>query len=106
MTAAVLERSFSNRVSTYFYLRPRLLLAAFLLPPLLWLGIVYLGSLFALLVQSFFSIDDFTGQVVRQPTLANYVRLFSDVNLSIIGRTLAMAAIVTVISAAIAFPIA
>jgi putative spermidine/putrescine transport system permease protein len=106
MTAATLHPSFTNRVSTFFYLRPRLLLAVFLLPPLLWLGIVYLGSLFALLAQSFFSIDDFTGQVVYQPTLANYVRLFSDVNLLIIGRTLAMAAIVTFISAVIAFPIA
>jgi putative spermidine/putrescine transport system permease protein len=106
MTATVLSPSFTNRLSTFFYLRPRLLLTVFLLPPLLWLGIVYLGSLFALLAQSFFSIDDFTGQVVYQPTIANYVRLFSDVNLLIIGRTLAMAAIVTLISANIAFPIA
>ena len=106
MTDAALGPSFTNRVSTFFYLRPRLLLTVFLLPPLLWLGIVYLGSLFALLAQSFFSIDDFTGQVVYQPTLANYVRLFSDVNLLIIGRTLAMAAVVTIISATIAFPIA
>ncbi len=106
MTDAALTPSFSNRLSTFFYLRPKLLLAVFLLPPLLWLGIVYLGSLFALLAQSFFSIDDFTGQVVYQPTLANYVRLFSDVNRLIIGRTLAMAAIVTLISAIIAFPIA
>jgi len=98
--------SFTGRVSTYFYLRPRLLLTVFLLPPLLWLGVVYLGSLFALLAQSFFSIDDFTGQVVYEPTLANYVRLFSDVNLAIMGRTLAMATIVTLISALIGFPIA
>jgi putative spermidine/putrescine transport system permease protein len=106
MTAAAFNPSFTNRLSTFFYLRPRLLLAVFLLPPLLWLGIVYLGSLFALLAQSFFAIDDFTGQVVYEPTFANYVRLFSDVNLLIIGRTLAMAAIVTIISAVIAFPIA
>src|SRR5262245_57821081 len=62
------SRSFSGRLSTYFYLRPRLLLALFLLPPLLWLGVVYLGSLFALLAQSFFQLDDFTGQVVYKPT--------------------------------------
>jgi len=98
--------SFGNRVSTFFYVRPRMLLALFLLPPLLWLGVVYLGSLFALLAQSFFQLDDFTGQVVYQPTLANYARLFNEVNLSIIGRTVGMAAIVTIISAAIAFPIA
>src|SRR5262245_20195823 len=106
MTAAAAAPSFSSRLSTYFYLRPRLLLALFLLPPLLWLGVVYLGSLFALLAQSFFQLDDFTGQVIYQPTLGNYVRLFNEVNLSIIGRTLGMAAIVTVISGIIAFPIA
>jgi putative spermidine/putrescine transport system permease protein len=104
--AAAVTPSLSSRVSTYFYLRPRLLLALFLLPPLLWLGIVYLGSLFALLAQSFFQLDDFTGQVVYEPTLGNYARLFSEVNLSIIGRTLGMATVVTIISGVIAFPIA
>ena len=103
---ATLSPTFTSRLSTYFYLRPRMLLALFLLPPLLWLGIVYLGSLFALLAQSFFQLDDFTGQVVYQPTLGNYVRLFGEVNLSIMGRTLAMATIVTIISGIIAFPIA
>jgi len=106
MTAAVAERSFSNRLSTFFYLRPRLLLTVFLLPPLLWLGIVYLGSLFALLAQSFFRVDDFTMQVVYEPTLANYARLFTDANLAIIFRTLGMAVVVTIICALIAFPIA
>jgi putative spermidine/putrescine transport system permease protein len=43
---------------------------------------------------------------VYQPTIANYLRLLNAVNLSIIGRTLAMAAIVTVISGLVAFPIA
>jgi putative spermidine/putrescine transport system permease protein len=104
--AAALSPSVTSRISTYFYLRPRMLLALFLLPPLLWLGVVYLGSLFALLAQSFFQLDDFTGQVVYKPTLGNYLRLFNEVNLSIIGRTLGMASIVTVISGIIAFPIA
>jgi putative spermidine/putrescine transport system permease protein len=83
-----------------------MLLALFLLPPLLWLGVVYLGSLFALLAQSFFQLDDFSGKVIYQPTLGNYVRLFNEVNLSIIGRTLGMATVVTIISGIIAFPIA
>jgi putative spermidine/putrescine transport system permease protein len=104
--AAALSPSVTSRISTYFYLRPRMLLALFLLPPLLWLGVVYLGSLFALLAQSFFQLDDFTGQVVYKPTLGNYLRLFNEVNLSIIGRTLGMASIVTIISGIIAFPIA
>jgi putative spermidine/putrescine transport system permease protein len=105
-TATAASPSVSSRLSTYFYRRPNLLLMAFLLPPLLWLGIVYLGSLFALLAQSFFRLDDFTGQVVYEPTIDNYLRLFSETNLSIIGRTLGMATVVTIISGIIAFPIA
>ena len=46
-----------------------------LLPPLLWLGIVYLGSLFALLLQSFFSIDEFSGLINYEFTLKTYGEL-------------------------------
>ena len=46
-------------LSDYFWRRPGVLVFLMLLPALLWLGIVYLGSLFALLLQSFFSIDEF-----------------------------------------------
>ena len=74
------------------------------MPPLLWLGVVYLGSLFALLAQSFFSIDEFSGTIVREPTLKTYAELFTPANLDIIVRTLSMAAIVTLLSAVIAFP--
>ena len=38
--------------STFFYRRSTLYLLLLLLPPLLWLGTVYLGTLFALLTQS------------------------------------------------------
>ena len=50
----------------------RLLLALLLGPPLLWLGVVYLGSLLALVVQSFFHLDGFTGHVVRRFGLATW----------------------------------
>jgi putative spermidine/putrescine transport system permease protein len=95
-----------RRLSTFLYLRPRLVLLLLLLPPLLWLGIIYLGSLFALLAQSFFSVDDFSGLVVYQPTLATYAELFTPANLTIILRTVLMAATVTVIAGSIAFPLA
>jgi putative spermidine/putrescine transport system permease protein len=106
MTAATRQRSFTNGLSTFLYRRPRLVLTALLIPPLLWLGVIYLGSLFTLLAQSFFYIDDFTAQIVYQPTLDTYARLFTATNLSIIWRTLMMAAVVTVISGIIAFPLA
>jgi putative spermidine/putrescine transport system permease protein len=93
-------------LSDALYRRPRLMLAILLGPPLLWLGVVYVGSLLALLVQSFFTLDDFSGLVVYEPTLATYRQLLSPANLDIIIRTVSMAALVTVASAVIAFPIA
>jgi putative spermidine/putrescine transport system permease protein len=95
-----------GHLSDTFWRRPGLLLFLMLTPPLLWLGIVYLGSLFALLAQSFFSIDEFSGLVVREFTLKTYGELFQPTNLDIILRTIAMAAVVTIASAFIAFPIA
>lgn len=77
-----------------------------LLPIILWLGVVYIGSLIALLMQSFFSIDEFSGVVKREFTLATYAELLRPSNFDIILRTVAMAAAVTVASAIIAFPIA
>ena len=58
-----------------------------LAPPVLWLGIVYLGSLFALLLQSFFSIDEFSGLINREFTLKTYGELLQPANLDIIVRT-------------------
>ncbi len=75
-------------------------------PPLLWLGIIYLGSLIALLLQSFFSIDDYSGLINYEFTLATYRQLLNEANFDIIVRTVLMAAIVTLVSAIIAFPIA
>ncbi len=95
-----------DRLSGLFWRRPRVLLALLLTPPLLWLGVVYLGSLIALLVQSFYSIDEFSGVVKEEFTLKTYAELFRAQNLDIILRTLAMAALVTLASAVIAFPIA
>ncbi len=66
-----------------------------LLPAILWLGIVYLGSLFALLLQSFFSIDEFSGLINHEFTLKTYAELFRPQNLDIIIRTVSMAALVT-----------
>src|SRR3954452_15995378 len=88
--------SLNRRVATFLYRRPRLALALLLAAPLLWLGVVYLGSLFALLIQSFYHLDNFTGQVVRRFTLETYRDLFTRVNLDIAARTASMAASVTV----------
>ena len=95
-----------TRVSTYLYQRSWLVLLLLLGPPLLYLLVVYLGSLFSLLINSFFYLEEFTGLVVRQFTLRTYAQLFEPANLEIFARTATMAAAVTVVDALIAFPLA
>jgi putative spermidine/putrescine transport system permease protein len=93
--------------STFFHRRPYWYLALLLAPPLLWFGTVYLGSLFTLLAQSFYRIDDFTAQIVREPTLATYEQLVTQpANVAVVTRTVSMAICVTIACAVIALPIA
>ena len=106
MSAAYAQPSLTTRISSALYLHPKLLLVLLLGPPLLWLGVIYLGSLFALLLQSFFYIDDFSGNIVREFSLATYEQLFTRANADIFIRTTLMAAAVTAAAALIAFPIA
>lgn len=48
------ERGLADRLTGLFWRHPRLLLAVLLAPPLLWLGVVYLGALAALLSKLLF----------------------------------------------------
>jgi len=106
MSAAYAQPSLTSRISSALYLHPKLLLMLLLAPPLLWLGVIYLGSLFALLLQSFFYIDDFSGNIVREFSLATYGQLFTRANADIFIRTTLTAAAVTAAAALIAFPLA
>jgi hypothetical protein len=96
----------ADRLTGVFWRKPKLLLLLLITPPLLWLGVVYLGSLFALLLQSFYSIDEFSGVVKEEFTLKTYAELFRAQNLDIILRTVVMATAVTLACAILAFPIA
>jgi len=100
------QRPLGGALADALYLRPRLFLALLLAPPLLWLAVVYLGSLIALLAQSFFSLDDFSGVIIRQPTLATWAELLVPANLDVIERSFLMAAAVTLADGVLAFPIA
>ena len=107
MTQAIFPaKTFADRLTGLFWRKPSLLLILLISPPLLWLGIIYLGSLAALLLQSFYSIDEFSGMVVPEFTLKTYAELLRPSNYDILIRTLAMSASVTVASAVLAFPIA
>ncbi|MFG6080121.1 ABC transporter permease [Paracoccus litorisediminis] len=94
------------RLLDWMMRHPAMFTFLLVLPIVLWLGIVYIGSLIALLMQSFFSIDEFSGVVKHEFTLSTYAELLRPANFDIILRTVVMAAAVTLASAAIAFPIA
>lgn len=98
--------SFGKKLSRYFHSRPGFSIFLLLSLPLLWLGVVYFGSLGALLLQSFFHYDSYSGHIINRITIENYFELFSASNLDIILRTTIMATAVTLASAVIAFPIA
>ena len=94
-------------ISTFFHGRNAFYVSLLLLPPLLWLGTVYLGSLLTLLLQSFYAIDEFTARIVPEFTLKTYQQLFTQpANVDIVLRTVLMAVAVTIASAVIAFPLA
>jgi len=78
-----------------------------LLPPLLWLGVAYLGALGALFLAAFWSTDEFTGSLVKVFTLDNFDQLLHlPVYRTITLRTIGVAALVTVVDAVLAFPVA
>jgi putative spermidine/putrescine transport system permease protein len=101
------RRGALRRLSDALYRHRALALAALLVPPLLWFAVVYLGSLFALLANSFFALDEFSGVVDRSTlTLQNFRDLFDPANLDVVWRTVLMATAVTLACTVIAFPIA
>lgn len=94
-------------ISTFLERRNAFYLSLLLVPPLMWMGTIYLGSLATLLSQSFYAIDEFTAKVIPELTLATYRQLFTQpANVDIVVRTVAMAVTVTIASAIIAFPLA
>ena len=96
-----------NNFSNYLFKNKHLLLLFFLLPPLLWLGIIYLGSLLVFLFHSFFHLDGFTGKIVYKISLTTITELFtSAANIDILIRTVVLAATVSIGAAIIGFPIA
>lgn len=94
-----------QRLSTFFYQRPKLVLWLMLGPPLVYLVPVYIGPLVNLLINSFYSLEEFTGLVVHKFTLNTLAQVFNIANREIILRTSIMAVSVTIADALIAFPI-
>jgi len=96
-----------RRLSTFFFRHSRVRLGVLLALPLAWLVVVYFGSLFVLLLSSFWDTDPFTAEVVHDFTFENFRRIIeTPVFRDVAWRTIQMAALVTVADAVLAFPIA
>ena len=96
----------ARRLSDLLYTRRGLLLLLLLAPPLLWFGVIYLGSLLTLLANAFFGLDDFSGRVRHELTLDNFRALAEPANLDVARRSMTMAIAVTLACVALAFPVA
>jgi len=96
------------RLSGFLWRRPWLKALGLLALPLLVFLLVYIGSLAALVVSSFWTANSFTATIEHTWTLANYRLIFSTSQpyLHIAALTLEMAAAVTVTDAVLAFPLA
>jgi putative spermidine/putrescine transport system permease protein len=76
-------------------------------PPAAWFVVLYLAALVILLISAFWSVDDFTGQLVHTFTLDNFRTLVDEpIYRTIALRTIGIAAAVTVTDALLAFPFA
>jgi putative spermidine/putrescine transport system permease protein len=85
------------------WLRPALLLV----PPLAWFVLIYLAALVLLLITAFWTIDTFTTKIIQVWNLDNFRIILTDPAYRlIIGRTVILAALVTITDALIAFPFA
>ena len=98
----------ARRVATWLHGRRRTQLGLLLAVPLLWLVVVYLGSLAILLLNAFWTSDPFTGRVNPFDwSLDAFVQIFNnEVYRTIAIRTIGMAMLVTLTDALLAFPIA
>jgi putative spermidine/putrescine transport system permease protein len=100
------EATAMRALSNLFYQRRTLTLLLILTPPLLWFGVVYVGSLLTLLSQSVLTFDDMSMSVLNEFTTANFKELLVPANMDIVLRTVGMAVAVTLGTVLIGFPMA
>ena len=75
-------------------------------PPLAWFLVIYLASLVLMLITAFWTVNPLTNVLQHTWTTANFSTLFTGTYMSIIGRTLLMAVVVTITDAIVALPFA
>jgi putative spermidine/putrescine transport system permease protein len=96
------------RLSAVFWRWPWTKATSLLAPPVGAYLVVYVGALAVLFVSAFWTVDSFTGNVVHVWSLDNFRLIFSTADptyLRIAGRTVGIAAAVTLTDAILAFPL-
>jgi putative spermidine/putrescine transport system permease protein len=94
-------------VRSFLHRHPGVRLAGLLSAPLLWLIVAYLGALAVLLVSAFWTVNGFTGGVVREFSLQNFRTILGEaVYRNVTLRSVGVAAAVTVICVVLAVPMA
>ena len=108
MTIRTEPQGLFRRLAVWLHRHPKVQLGLLLAAPMAWMGVAYLGSLAVLLLNAFWSTDPFTGRV--EPfswSLDAFYDLASNpVYRTIAVRTIAIAVLVTLTDALLAFPIA
>ncbi|MFI0228383.1 ABC transporter permease [Streptomyces sp. NPDC017086] len=104
---AAAGRGTVRRLASLLHRGPRLRLTLLLTAPLLWLTVLYLGSLAVLFVSAFWTTDSFTSQVVKVWSADNFHALLTTpVFRQVVLRSVMVALAVTVLCAVLAFPVA
>ena len=99
--------SWGARVSGALWRRPWARATLLLTPPLAWFLLLYVAALVVLLITAFWQINPFTTNIERAFSLDNFSTILSSpAYRGIIGRTIGIAAAVTVTDAVVAFPFA
>jgi putative spermidine/putrescine transport system permease protein len=92
-------------MNRFFRRRRRLSLFTVLTPPVFWLLLVYIGSLFLLVVSAFFELDPTSQKPTTELTTANITEALTDPSARrLFVQTVLIAVTVTVLCVAIALP--
>jgi len=107
-TAAALPKGGAwSRIGAALWRRPWARATLLLTPPLAWFLVIYLAALVVLLITAFWQTNPFTNNLEHIWNLQNFVQIFTtSAYLKVIGRTVGMAAGVTVVDGLVAFPFA
>jgi putative spermidine/putrescine transport system permease protein len=89
-----------SRVSAALWRRPWARATALLTPPLAWFLVIYIASLVVLLITAFWTVNQYTTNLERIWNIQNFLQIIrTSAYHSIIGRTVLIAASVTITDA-------